>query len=327
MTSIWSDLTLVTCALKFHDPFLNTTYKFLRESSTEVIWKIINNDLHDKNLNVESYLKLDGRLEVTRGPKINPNHGVYAPGLQHSHALSLAIETIKTKYTIILDPDFVIFDWVSILDFCHKEIKLGKDIIGTPWFPTWFNKRLDTIAPHFVFAQTSVLTKDFIWYPNSPVNQPKLKPKEVTKILRLIKRLANQLLLNRRLINKDSDTFCGSSSFVRKGKATMLTPIVSRDQLAKISPHLKFSIGRKIERIVPKQYRYLRNAYQINVGGLKSGALNLEPWSASNSIFGIHNRSFSTRKGSNEYGDTFEEFDSALEQLSEKKMNLLYNLA
>jgi len=67
------DVTVITCAMKFHEPFLRANYKLLRKFSKDIRWIVINND--DGELDFKSNSKKDSRLEIQKGPTIDLSYG------------------------------------------------------------------------------------------------------------------------------------------------------------------------------------------------------------------------------------------------------------
>ena len=148
------DVTVVTCAMKFHEPFLRANYKLLREFSKDIRWIVINND--DGELDFKSNITKDSRLEIQKGPTIDLSYGLVSIGVHHAKALEMASQQVLTSNILILDPDFVILKWELIMKH-FMNLSTGKTVlVGTPWFPTWYRKIVFSLAPHLVFAKKIV---------------------------------------------------------------------------------------------------------------------------------------------------------------------------
>ncbi len=81
--------------------------------------------------------------------KVFPKHLAFSQA--HGYGMNLLMEKIKTKYAILIDPDFLIL----MKDWAKKIIKLLKDkydIIGTPYNPLHKRRRIQNVPNAIFFA-------------------------------------------------------------------------------------------------------------------------------------------------------------------------------
>ncbi len=100
---------------------------------------------------VERYLAEqvpDAADEVSRNNVLDKYSGSYAHGL----ALQACLQNLKTRYVLVLDPDFYLVrqDWVSIILGHMARNELG--FFGAPWHPRWFQKYRDFPCVHCLFV-------------------------------------------------------------------------------------------------------------------------------------------------------------------------------
>jgi hypothetical protein len=324
--SLTTNMTIITCAMKFHEPFLVSNYFNLRKFSKEVLWIIINND--DAKLDLPDLIEQDQKIVIQKGPPLDTTYGAIAIGVHHAKSLEIASRQVKTRYTLILDPDFVVINWNLIMRELSKINQNKVVAIGTPWFPTWYRKKVNSLAPHFVLIKSAIIQNQFEWYPIDLVPE-KLKIKDTFQarprsdwpIFRYP--IFKQILLyffNRTKINTEYDTFGSTEILAKQNKVTFLLPQLTRNQLAKLSPILKFKIGRMIEKIIPPKYRYLLRPFTIAPFELDFSSQHIEHWVVGNEIFGVHMRSFGAGKLLSKDLGAIEEFGRHLNFLTNGKM-------
>jgi len=295
-------ITIITCAMKFHEPFLVANYIGLRNFSRSIRWIIVNND--DSALDLPREIQNDTKVEIQKGPPLDTTYGPISIGVHHAKSLKIAAWQVKTNHTLILDPDFVIIDWQRIFQEFNRVNEDQIAAFGTPWFPTWYRKIVNSLAPHCVFIKTNVIQSDFEWYPiskipeylknhDSTINAPRSQwPIFKIKIFKFV------LLhfFNRIKINTEYDTFGSTEILAKQNRILFLTPQLTRNQLAKLSPFLKYKGGRTFERLIPRRFRYLTRHYSVAPFELSDSTQHIEHWVVGEEIFGIHMRSFGAEK-------------------------------
>jgi len=319
--------------MKFHEPFIETNYLQIREFSKEIKWIIVNNDSLELNISGNG---IDQNLMIFNGPKLDENYGKIAVGIQHSEALKQASSFVKTKITLILDPDFVVIDWNLILNICNKKLSENFKVVATPWFVTWFRKKSKSIAPHFVFLHSNMLSENFEWYPINNISSDLLHGGTNINSFRnksffinykniFIVRLLLKLTWNRLKINTEFDTLGGTYLMGERGEVFFVDSVVTKNQLKGISPHLAFSLGRFIESLVGKKYKYLINSYIIARFELSKNNINIEHYAVDGEIFGVHMRGFGSGKLMSNNKVSRVEFSDHLSRLTNGKIFLKFN--
>lgn len=328
MNSNVYDVTVITCAMKFHEPFLRANHKALREFSKDIRWIIVNNDESELELRLNA--ERDSRLEIQKGPPIDLSFGLISIGVHHARALEIAAGQVFTSNILILDPDFVILKWDLIMKQFMDLMSERTIVVGTPWFPTWYRKKIFSLAPHLVFSKTKILNREFEWYPISQIPRNLLGfNADVTRARSdrsMFKHSFFRFLLkffyNRTKINTEYDTFGSSERLASQGQVSFLEPQLTKNQLAKISPTLRYSLGRRLERLVPFKFRYLSHSYSVAPFELSASTQHIEHWSVAGEIFGVHMRSFGAGKLDAKDLSAIREFSEHVKYLTDERVSL-----
>jgi len=328
MTSNIYDVTIITCAMKFHEPFLRANHKALREFSKDVRWIVINND--DSELDLTLNTGKDSRLEIQKGPPIDLSFGLISIGVHHAKALEIAARQVFTSNILILDPDFVILNWDLIMKQFMDLINEKTIVVGTPWFPTWYRKKIFSLAPHLVFSNTKILNSAFEWYPLSQIpknllgfNAGFVRARSDRSMFKYsFFRFLLKFFYNRTKINTEYDTFGSTERLASLGQVSFLEPQLTKNQLSKISPTLRYSLGRRLERLIPLKFRYLPHSYSIAPFELSSSTQHIEHWSVAGEIFGVHMRSFGAGKLNSKDSSAIREFSDHVKSLTEERISI-----
>jgi hypothetical protein len=321
-------LTIITCAMKFHEPFLVANYIGLRNFSKSIRWIIVNND--DSALDLPREIQNDTKVEIQKGPPLDTSYGPISIGVHHAKALEMATRQVLTSNVLILDPDFVILKWDLIMKH-FTNLSTGKTfLVGTPWFPTWYRKIVFSLAPHLVFVKKNILNSGFEWYPINqiPRNLKSIDPdlsraRSDRSIFKFkIFRFLLQFFYNRTKINSEYDTFGSSERLASHGHVSFLEPQLTKNQLARISPTLRYSLGRRFERLVPFKFRYLPHSYSVAPFELSASTQHIEHWSVAGEIFGVHMRSFGAGKLNSKDLNAIREFSEHVKYLTEERVSL-----
>lgn len=287
----------------FHKPYLELNYENLRKFSSDIHWVIINNDKKEiKLLNGDG----DVNLHYINGPAFDQSFGPISKSVHHANALKIGLKYSQTPYVLILDPDFIIFHWASLISICENSINLGYDAIGTPWFPVWYQKKVKVFAPHFVYTKKDIFTDNFRWIDNSKsITKVKSSNEKFEKLKKRLAKLnslilfSKKLIFNRLKIDTDYDTFSGSSEWFGEKNLIVLIAVIKKNQLNSISPHLAFKIGRLIEQLFPKKFRYLQQKYVISKTKSCEHCIKCEIWAFKEELIGAHFRSIGSGKYNN----------------------------
>jgi hypothetical protein len=265
------DCSIVTVALPHHAEFLFQNAKTLKKLGVDA-WIVVG---CDENTN-ERIQKIDSKFICVRGAVYEPRYSEVAAGVQHSKSLKLGLEVVKTKNVLILDPDFLILN-ASQLELLIVDFNLsGKKIIGTPYFPIWYSKRMDAVAIYLAITTKDFLINEINFYPKNILDLyneshnlgSKRKPKKFFWAnLKMFKRfnfinLVFILFFRRFKINSEFDICADTENYYNYSSEFLKIEITTK-QLAKISPHLRYEMGRKLERIINRRFSYLPNSYNI----------------------------------------------------------------
>jgi hypothetical protein len=327
---VGQNLTIITCSMKFHDPFLLCNYEEMRKYDSGIKWIIVNND--SSPLSISNFQDADPNLSVINGPKLDNKFGRVAVGVQHSSALKLAAAKVGTEFVLILDPDFIVLDWNYIMDFCANKLDVGYKAVATPWFVSWFSKKTKSIAPHFVLARTSLLNAEFPWYPIDliPAEWRELSKPKDRKYRKFLQKnplinLVAKIVLNRRRINTEFDTLGETFHMGEKGEVLFVDIYATRIQLKKISPHLSTRLGRYLEKLIPARYSYFANSVKLLTFELNSNCENIEHYGTEGNIWAVHMRGFGSGKLMANDRSSLAYFSNHLAFLTGNRRKLLLN--
>jgi hypothetical protein len=97
--------------------------------------------------------------------------------LHHALALNQAIKNVRTRWLLIIDPDFIFVNPLKIHDFLN-DMHLNKIVIaGVPWHPKWFYNYRYFPAPHCIFFDLDSLEKDNLDFrPDYSYKEPRRAP-------------------------------------------------------------------------------------------------------------------------------------------------------
>lgn len=289
------DFSITTVALKQHRQFVlrnALTFKKLNFKN----WLVSTND---------TYLKLklpliDSRYKVRDliTPKIkNPS---LFPNLQHTNSLLSLLKELKSEFVLILDPDFIVFDALLVERMFKDFTKSNLKIFGTPYFPTWYMKKMNAIAIYFAFSRVNTSIEIGT---NSNFEGENLDSKNIKIIYHPIFRyfylklktnrffkFTYDFIFRRRFINRYQDTFYETEKYYSRKEGGHLRIEISHKQLSEIAWHLKFKIGQVIEDYIPRRLSYLPNSYNVNESINQSDFLNVEHYSYKETLVGGHFR-------------------------------------
>jgi len=203
-------------------------------------------------------------------------------------------------------------------------------VVGTPWFPTWYRKRIFSLAPHLVFSKTKILNNGFEWYPISQIprnllgfNADSVRARSDSYVFKYsFFRFLLKFFYNRIKINTEYDTFGSTERLSSLGQVSFLEPQLTKNQLSKISPTLKYSVGRRLERLIPLKFRYLPHSYSVAPFELSASTQHIEHWSVAGEIFGVHMRSFGAGKLNSNDLSAIREFSEHIKYLTEERVSL-----
>ncbi len=116
--------------------------------------------------------KTDARFEMLPGVKKPPLVKGHA-SLQHGKALNRVVTSSKSRFLLLMDPDFFVVrkDWVSAVVEHMKKHRLA--FFGVPWHPRWYRKWRYFPCTHCLFVDTSRIDKDELDFLPDISHQPK----------------------------------------------------------------------------------------------------------------------------------------------------------
>ncbi len=140
--------------------------------------------------------------------------GACAPGLHHGEALNRSLRLVKTRFALIIDPDFYIVrpEWVKGIPAYMKKNNLS--LFGAPWNPRWYMKpRYFPACSHCLFIDLEKIpVGSFDFKPSGRFSEQKIIetkkkiPAAVKIALRPLAQWAQWSVLSRKIIGKEEDT-------------------------------------------------------------------------------------------------------------------------
>jgi len=264
------DLTICTVSTD-ETEHINLNYaltKFLNKEN-KPRWIIVENEMHNSNRlksNRENFTVLKGLDE-------NLKKELRVPNLEHGIALNRSLHNIKTRFVLVIDPDYFIIypNWIEkILSYIQEN---NISIMGVPWHPKWNMKYRYFPCNHCMFIDTSkvdlktidfrptIACRDTVWDNQYLDNNSIINP--VKSVIRTILG-AGLTSFFRNIITRrgenywDDDT--SSNIYLRyfndeSHKVECLTPVFIPSIDWRIP--VNFHFNRVIEYFLPERYCYL----------------------------------------------------------------------
>lgn len=236
------------------------------------------------------------------------------PSLDHGEGLNRAVAQARSRFVLVLDPDFYIVwpRWTTAV----LEHMARRDLafFGAPWHPKWFIKYRYFPCVHCMFIDTRRIDPAGLDFrpgldagaatPPRPRGRPAPRPPgRLARLARAASALPRLLdPVRRRAIGRSRDT--GWNVFRTHGadprvRRECLVP-VWRDRDAFHGPPFgRSQLGEWIETLLPDRYRYVPgrpDAYAatgfVERGWPDPSALGAEEFLWENAPFGFHLRNF-----------------------------------
>ena len=107
-------------------------------------------------------------------------HKNFRGSYQHAESLNSFFRQnkIKTKYLLIIDPDFYIIynDWISKVTKYMDKKRI--DFFGSPWHPKWYKKYRNFPCVHCLFINLENINQDSLDFTPNLINKNSLKKLE-----------------------------------------------------------------------------------------------------------------------------------------------------
>jgi len=164
MLSANCDLTI--CSVSLHDArYLALNWELTRQlnGGAPCKWLVAENTQEGE----ESRLGLeDRRFDVIAGvdaPQMNKYRGSY----HHGGALNKIVARVKTRFALVLDPDFFIVRKTWIKDVIDHMVRNDLAFFGAPWHLRWYRKYRYFPCVHCVFIDSEKIDLNAVdWMPD-----------------------------------------------------------------------------------------------------------------------------------------------------------------
>lgn len=308
-------LTIVTVAGPNDGPLIERNAHLMRRMNPGISFElyVIDNSRHAGGACVqenELWKVVDGiptsDSRVSLQSQASSQHGLALNGFMADHP-------VTSRYLLVLDPDFFIYfdNWIASVTAHMSAQKI--DFFGAPWHPKWFTKYRGFPCVHCLFIDThAVDIKSLDFTPDiKPTLAAGLKKKKF--VARIKQNVSSPLLsliysmsLLRLDIGKTKDTggkiHDQALAHPMRWKSGLLAPCLRADDL-RMAPHLRYKLGRWVEKAVPSRWSFLpdRRSGHTDKSLVSSdinrdiAELGWEEFQWQGHLFGIHMRRFANK--------------------------------
>lgn len=259
--------------------------------------------INNSNMNIgdrlarESVELIQGVVDVQKSIPISA-----AGSYQHGSSLNILTMTARTRFVLILDPDFYVVRKTWIKEFIEYALSSELQYIGAPWHPRWYSKYRYFPCTHFLFLDGSCIdfqALDFrpafaLGGQKSRSNHSKKKDSG-SAIRRLANAFKSLFLISRFSIGTSKDTgyrvyrrFYGDEN----AAGELLTPIYEPRIQFDGPAYAKTVLNSVLESILPDSLRFFprRRRYYRRTGGIGLSQIGWEEFLWNGIYFGFHVR-------------------------------------
>lgn len=297
------EVTILTVGMPYHGPYLRLSHRLLAREVQQKRWIVVDNSSNQalKELGEEC------GFEWISGPAA-PQLGVHFPphaigSLHHALGLNRGIDAVRSRYLLILDPDFLLLSGGAIGSLLNEMKRHNLVAIGVPWTPELHYKWRGAPCLHCLLLDLDQVPREALRF--EPGNCASAKD-AVGRYVRLAQSLRparsllsplHQLTTGRIGIGSSRDTGFALAEWLKRHKPGQigLLPAVVVDQRRFRHPwHLRHRWGWILEQGVPQPLSYLppSDHYRLTKGEdiAEIAELGLDAFCLENRIFAVHVR-------------------------------------
>jgi len=261
-------LTIITVSFG-HKSLIESNIEFVKQMNpnTDVKWVIVENTPKDKN---DKFEIGDFKGEIIIEGVPNTFNGIASASYHHASGLNTALQEVRTRYVLILDPDFYIVrkNWIN--DSLAHMIKNNLSFFGAPYNPKRYMKYRYFPCVHCMFIDLSKIDKGKIDFTpqykqqnnfeNKKIIISNVKNNPVTNFIRNFKYHLKIILKRKSIIGSSKDTgykIFNDFYYLTDIKSECLQPVFGKN-IPKIKPmYLKWWANLFIEKFLPESFCYL----------------------------------------------------------------------
>ena len=286
-----SDLTICTVSYESLD-YLKLNVELVRtmNSNTSYRYLVVENSERDSLKRVHPGI---GDIEIIQGPPHRKKvHG--SASYHHGEGLNLGLSNIKTRFLLVLDPDFyiILHNWIyKVISYMQNE-DIG--ILGVPWHPYRYRKWRYFPAMHCTFFDLSVVPPNILDFRPDYETYPPME-KNFSAVRKKLKRFDPLKMHRRKYIGCSADTGFRIYKRCYKDpgiKTVCFTPVYKPSVRARLRDLL---FPDRIS-LLPKQTGYYSTACFADYGLPDFQGLGCEEFLWNNEPFGFHIRAFPKNK-------------------------------
>ena len=309
-----AELTICTVGFRCNDFIehnIDLTLRLNRKSPpARSRWLIVDNT--PANERTPPIRRAEVEIDWVPGLGSNQFKGPAAASLHHASALNLILPLVKTRFVILMDPDFFVLrpEWIGAVLGHMKEKRLA--VLGSPYHPKWFTKRRGFPTTYFLLLDREALNVtqlDFL-----PPLESYIDSLSINSFRRRVKSSLKPLLLplssmlwgmsQRKYIGKDLDTGFRLESLLmkRQFQVELLQPVFNPEaELPLPSFWWKWldPLYPRERRFVPSVDGYFRRDGFRESGYFDFRSLGFEEYFWRGQAFGVHFRGYPKRNLSN----------------------------
>jgi hypothetical protein len=261
-------ITICTVVLAEHRPYFRESVEAVTSLGGADGWRWIVVDNSQNGL--EGFFPCDdARFVAIPGAE---SRKVGRRSYHHAAGLHLALPLVRTRFLLILDPDFYILRPNWLRDIPAHMDRNNLAFFGAPWHPRWSTKYRYFPSVHCLFVdlnQVPLADLDFmpdipqLLRPKTGEDEAERRPGWLSRFTIGVAKVLVSLLpgARRRRVSASRDT--GWHVFARFGHADgvhheTVQPVVRfAKDFRGAKPHLGWALGRSLERLFPERLRYL----------------------------------------------------------------------
>ena len=244
-------ITLVTVVIEKHYPYIQDQLDLIDALNPGADFKLL---VIDNAIHATAGLSCaDPRVELVPGfdPASLPLEG--RGSYHHALALNKAARLVRTRYMLVMDPDFFVIrpGWIGA---CLSQAKArGLGFFGAPWHYVSYRKWRYFPCVHFLLVDLEKASAAELDFTPAIVEDRRWLNSAAARWLK--GRLPG--LYNRSLIESRRDTGWRLRRLRGRGGSEALQPVLSIERELRTPKHLRHERGRSFERMLPRRWSFL----------------------------------------------------------------------
>ena len=297
------ELTLLTVGMAHHAPYLRLSHRLLGASLQDWRWILVDNS-PDRAL--ETLADEVGFEWIKGAPAPEPDADIppHAIGsLHHALGLNCGVDSVSSRYLLILDPDFLLFNSDALDALLDKMRREHLAALGVPWTPELHYKWRGAPCLHCLLLDLEQVPREALRFePGNRLgaNDAASRYTRLAHLFRPARSLLSplhQLTTGRIGVSHSRDTGFELAQWLKQHKPErigLLPAAVIARQRFRHPWHLRHGWGWALEQHLPQRWSYLPPAdhYHLSEDGDVSDfvELGLDAFYFEDRIVAVHVR-------------------------------------